>query len=183
MPFKYPSLEDRIIANSVLSDTHYWTDPLNGETTPCWEWIGPKRGNSAAGANDGYPMITLRWKSGPRKGQVRCAGAHRISLIAFKGRRLGAKQVARHLCNNKNCVNPLHLEGGSVKQNNKDTVKAGHHGNGYRAPVRERKARERANADYASLGADSRSVHLGARGDRQPLAAVEISYEEELVPV
>ncbi|WP_341249261.1 hypothetical protein [Cupriavidus pauculus] len=114
MPFKYPDLCHRIVANSVMAVDSFYED------TPCWLWMG-KRNSS------GYPVISLRWKSGPRKGKVRNALAHRVSLMEFKQRRLSAKSVAKHLCNNPVCVNPYHLAGGTQKSNVRQCVKEGRH--------------------------------------------------------
>jgi hypothetical protein len=114
VPKKYDSMEDRLIANSFLSEENYY----NG--TPCWEWTGALNAN-------GYPKIALPWKAGPRKGKVRSALAHRMSLIVFRGRKLTTKSVARHLCNNKICINPMHLIGGSQQSNIRQCVREGRH--------------------------------------------------------
>lgn len=119
---KYDSLQDRIIANSVLSVDSWFGG------SPCWEWIGSRRGG-------GYPSMCVRWKSGKRKGKVRTVSAHRISLKVFKGRYLGTRYVGMHLCHNRNCVNPEHLAGGTQKRNMNDMVKAGRHRNGSSLPL------------------------------------------------
>ena len=118
MPFKYASMEDRLIANSVLSEEHSY----NGSR--CWEWIGKRKVNASGML---YGVINVRFKSGPRKGKVKSMAAHRQSLKTFKGLRMTTKSVGRHLCNNTLCVNPEHLTGGSIRDNNRDTVKAGRH--------------------------------------------------------
>lgn len=117
-------MADRLIANSIMSEELFFND------TPCWIWIG-------ACCSGGYPKMALRWKSGPRKGKLRTIGAHRMSLMTFKGRRLTAKSRALHLCNVKRCINPEHLIGGSQLKNIRQCVDQGRHGNMYRAPVRE----------------------------------------------
>ena len=120
MPFKYPSLVDRLLANSYPSETHVHA----GER--CWVWMGKTR--------NGYPAMTLRYKSGPRKGKVYNAGAHRLALIVFKGRRMTPKMVARHLCNNPLCINPAHLLGGSQRANVRQCVNDGRHKTPFRDP-------------------------------------------------
>lgn len=114
MPFKYPDLAHRIVANTVMAIDSFY------DGTPCWLWMGKRNAS-------GYPVISLRWQRGPRKGQVRSALAHRISLVTFKRRRLTARSVAKHLCNNPVCVNPDHLAGGSQRSNVRQCVAEGRH--------------------------------------------------------
>lgn len=120
----YADLGERIRANSVTSLD------CGHDGTMCWEWVG--RRNSA-----GYPLMTIRMRSGPRKGSPVPRLAHRESLKFFTGRRLSTRSVCKHLCNNKNCVNPLHLAGGTQKSNMRQCVAEGRHGNMYRSPVRD----------------------------------------------
>lgn len=110
----YDSLQHRIIANSIQVP---YTDYAG---TPCWFWMGTRN-------NYGYGTISLRWQRGPRKGQTRKAYAHRMSVIAFKNRRLSPRQVVMHLCNSPWCVNPDHLVGGTQKKNVQQCVKEGRH--------------------------------------------------------
>ena len=44
--------------------------------------------------------------------------AHRLSKMVELGRKLRADEVVMHQCNNPNCVNPAHLEVGSILINN-----------------------------------------------------------------
>jgi len=66
----------------------------------CWEWQGSKD-------KDGYGFFgSLKW--GKR--------AHRFSYLYFKGK-LIPNLTIDHLCKNKSCVNPQHLEQVTVKEN------------------------------------------------------------------
>jgi len=115
---KYADIGERIIANSHLSTDSFY----NG--TPCWEWLG-KRDLNRCGVP--YPVMTLRYQRGPRKGKVYNARVHRKSVEFFKGRRLTPRMVVLHLCNNTLCVNPEHLLGGSQKKNVQQCVADGRH--------------------------------------------------------
>lgn len=121
---RYDSMQERIVANSVLAPNSY---PLvHGER--CWLWLGARR-RSNRGLE--YGAICMRAKSGPRKGKPITHTVTRIVVREFKDRRVTPKMVIRHLCNNTICVNPAHLIGGTQKQNVRDTVKAGRHRNGH----------------------------------------------------
>jgi len=115
MARRYASLEDRIIANSVLLDEFYW----NGSY--CWIWIG-KTVNSAHSSKK-YGVINLRIKG--KHVSVRVA---RLVLQVFKGRRMTRKDVAKHLCPHTSlCCNPEHLQGGSQRSNVLQAMKEGTH--------------------------------------------------------
>lgn len=114
MPFQYPSLAERIIANSYLSDESFY------DGTPCWVWMGSR--NSA-----GYGALTRRFKRGPRKGKVGRFLVHRVAVVELGGRKLTTRSVVMHLCNNPLCCNPAHLKGGTQRQNMRQCVADGRH--------------------------------------------------------
>lgn len=118
MPFKYASMQERLIANTVLSpDSGY-----NGSR--CWLWTG------AYTVNQGgmyYGKVAVRLTRGPRKGEIKTHLAHRVSLKAFKGVTLGHRRKGMHLCNISICINPDHLSGGTQKANVRQCVADGRH--------------------------------------------------------
>lgn len=125
---KYASDAERLLANSIPSE-----DSAHGGSR-CWEWIGKRRTNRSGMS---YPVLTLRYKSGPRRGKVYNMSAHRYSLVVFKGRRMTPRMVARHLCNNPLCINPEHLVGGSQKSNVRQCVREGRHKTPFRDPEKK----------------------------------------------
>ena len=78
-------LPARIKARSIVED--------RGHTTPCWIWQGAENG-------DGYGRISVHNNS---------RRAHRVSYESFVGP-VPAGLVIDHLCRQRMCVNPAHLE-------------------------------------------------------------------------
>jgi hypothetical protein len=67
------------------------------EETGCWEWQGPTSGDGRGG---GYGRMCL-------DGQT--VAVHIVSYVHFHGYIPGKKQVD-HVCENRICCNPDHLE-------------------------------------------------------------------------
>lgn len=111
---KYANLGERLIANSMLGDMPTYADQ------PCWIWTGEVNRNRSGML---YGRLSMRYKSGPRKGKVRKIAAHRASVQAFhQGKRITPKTVVMHLCNNS-----AHLMGGTQVKNVRQCVKDGRH--------------------------------------------------------
>lgn len=81
----YANTEDRIRKSSIVDDE-----------TGCWRWIRYIE-----------PLGYGRIKIGGRRGVVRYA--HRISYEAFVGPVPEGMELD-HICRNRRCVNPAHLE-------------------------------------------------------------------------
>lgn len=113
MPRKYPTLAERIIANSIIDTENAYAG------TYCWRWIGKVSKNNRGQL---YPVMTMRVE-----GKVRNARVHRVVLAEIKGKRMTPKRVAMHLCNNSLCVNPEHLAAGFQRDNVRQCVRDGRH--------------------------------------------------------
>lgn len=79
----------------------------------CWGWIGT--------IQLGYPKIST-------------VLIHRWALEQKLGKKLERHEQCRHICGNRSCTNPDHLEVGSNSDNQKDRRKhhSGKHGPSYR---------------------------------------------------
>lgn len=75
----------------------------------CWEWLAGKKGG-------GYGVFFLG-------GKLR--GAHRASLLLFKGLDIDTPLDAMHACDNPGCVNPSHVSYGSRSENMQDALVKG----------------------------------------------------------
>lgn len=73
----------------------------------CWEWIGPKVGR-------GYGNIVWRLPGKPRR--YRHKVAHRVAYETMRGP-IPDGLTLDHLCRNRGCVNPWHLEPVTSREN------------------------------------------------------------------
>jgi hypothetical protein len=84
--------------NTMSAEDRFWQNVLVVEN--CWEWIGPRNGN-------GYGLMSINNVT---------RGAHRRAWELFRGP-IPADMTIDHLCRNRGCVNPNHLEVVSFRTN------------------------------------------------------------------
>ena len=118
-------MADRLIANSCVAPAPLWSAGYWHAGEPCWLWLKQRD-------RYGYGRLSRRLTKGPRKGQPVNFGAHRVSVRTFTGRYLNSKTPVMHACNNRECINPAHLSGGTFRKNNRQTVRDGNHWSGAR---------------------------------------------------
>jgi hypothetical protein len=83
---------------------HFWNKAKVGARGDCWEWQGATRGS-------GY-------------GVFRKVSSHRFAYQAHRGD-IPDGLMVRHMCGNKLCVNPAHLETGTAQDNMDDRRRLG----------------------------------------------------------
>lgn len=82
---------------------HFWAKVEIGGTAMCWIWHGQKV--------NGY-------------GRFRGERAHRYAYQLHRGA-IPDGLMIRHMCGNKRCVNPDHLEPGTMADNAQDGIRLG----------------------------------------------------------
>lgn len=85
------------LIDRILSRTN---EACRGYNTPCWEWSGPTSGTKEQTRGWGYGRISV-------SGSM--SATHVVMYVCFFGYIPNNKQVD-HLCNNRLCCNPDHLE-------------------------------------------------------------------------
>ena len=87
----------RLVETRTTPKPSHGAGPVSGD---CWEWSGWNSGN-------GYGKVKYR-------GQTYMA--HRL-IWTLSGREIERGEVLDHLCRNRACVNPQHMEAVKVREN------------------------------------------------------------------
>lgn len=98
---------------SPITIARFWSKvAVAASHLDCWPWQGAVNGN-------GYGNFRM-----PEFGRHNFS-AHRVAYRLVKGDWPDEGLVVRHKCDNPICVNPYHLEHGTVADNMRDMVERG----------------------------------------------------------
>ncbi len=103
----------KVIPPLTEADRRRWMRKVwRGPETDCWIWTGSRN-------DQGYGRFFVF-------GLRSAALAHRVGFVLFRGP-LGASSVLMHVCDNRGCVNPWHLDVGTSLSNTWDMIGKGRH--------------------------------------------------------
>jgi hypothetical protein len=133
--------------------------PTSSPREGCWIWRGDLN-------NRGYGKVMYR--SGPRRVS---RGAHQLSYEMFKGP-IPDDLCVLHTCDQKPCIQPVHLYIGTNGKNTQDALERGQH------PIGERHGRTPLlEADVRMIRASDEShAELGRRYGVTPQSIAAIRY-------
>jgi hypothetical protein len=139
MPRKYPSLQERLLANSKQLRLHEYDPMKSWSLMPCRIWTGAKDGGGYGKLN---VRSRLRYKFGKNKGQrkIKIHRAHRMSLALHLGVPIWMLNNVAHACDNKPCIEPTHLSSWTQSKNMQDMIRKGRGKNQFSSehqPMRE----------------------------------------------
>ncbi len=115
----------------------FWSKVMRRSAAECWE-------TTIAKDRDGYGKTHYKIVGQPG---YKFTGAHRFVSMITTGLTIPAGLVVMHKCDNPGCVNPDHLQVGTVQENNQDKLLKGR----ARAPRGEQQARASISDSTARL--------------------------------
>ena len=99
---------------SPITIARFWSKADVGSNSACWPWRGARNGN-------GYGNFRMA-----EFGRMTFS-AHRVAYLICSGEWPPDGLLIRHKCDNPICVNPHHLECGTVADNMRDMVERDRH--------------------------------------------------------
>lgn len=97
------------IVTDETPEERFWRFTDRKSDSECWSWLGPETGKFAKSDNtQGYGQL---WYGGKKW------MAHRFSYVLHNDVVLDSHITLDHLCRNKMCVNPLHLDQVTRREN------------------------------------------------------------------
>jgi len=103
--------DERILLELTPQElARFWAKVRKAEPDQCWPWIAK----------------SITWGYGSWRVRKTLFRAHRVAWVLTNRQQIEEGLDVRHLCHNKACCNPAHLEPGTRKQNMQDSVLAGH---------------------------------------------------------
>lgn len=105
IPITYKRLVDKFFAS--IDETKSIQD--------CWNWKGPCHKN-------GYSRLAIGKTDGPN---FFFEAGHRFAYRMYNGGAIPKNMVVAHRCDNKKCVNPMHLFLGTQLENMQDKIEKG----------------------------------------------------------
>lgn len=122
---------------SPITIARFWSKvSVTPNNDDCWIWQGARNGN-------GYGNFRI-----PEFGRGNFS-AHRVAYHIVKGGFPEIGMVVRHKCDTPLCVNPHHLDIGTVADNMRDMVERG------RAPVRDQRGERNGAAKLTAANVET----------------------------
>lgn len=148
-------------ALSTITTARFWSKvAVTVATRDCWLWQGAKTGNGYG--NFSVPEMSAKM------------AAHRVAYWLASGEYPPDGLVVRHKCDTPLCVNPHHLEIGTVSDNVRDMIERG------RQPVRDQRGEKNGAAKLTAADVE-RIRELIAMGQKNTKIASRFGVTHSMI--